>query len=83
MVVTPRDALRLNAEDRKIVRDLEKRIDIELLKGYSVSFFDESMQRRKIREAIVQKYTRVGWDVDYTNNDHDGEYLFFKEKEKE
>lgn len=84
MAITPREAIGSKLEiEQQAIESFEKRIDDALRKSYDgrggVSI-DPSGVSGFVREEVVKRFEKAGWDVKYTSDQRDGDFLTFKSK---
>ena len=78
MVITPQQAKALTDADKKITRDLERRIDDALLNGKTTVDIVEYPGKKVIQE-LTQRYSKAGWHVKYESDQREGNYFRFEE----
>lgn len=85
MVVTPREAIKLNIEsDRTQLAKLETTIDAYLRERFDGDrvYVDVEDVRPKVLDEVKRRYVHAGWKVEYTSNQRDGSYLIFQEAKR-
>lgn len=82
MVVTPKEAIKLNAQkDQQQLASLEELIDRELLERYRGQPLSIGIQypSGKVYDALERRYQAAGWKIKLESDQRDGSYLVFTE----
>jgi hypothetical protein len=82
MVITPKEAKELSAEEKANVKNLEIRID-KALQEQRLTFAINHFPSSKVREQIIRLYRGAGWNVEYISDQRDGDYLQFSENQNQ
>ena len=80
MAITPKEAQQRAAPAEEVLKDLETRIDEQIIDTHRqgstfTSFWSKELDNAFTREEITRRYERAGWTVEYTDNQRDGQYL--------
>ncbi len=85
MAITPTQAKRQATPDEQTLKNLEKRIDetlVRALRSGTTPTYDTEGMDVATRTALARRYQTAGWDVRHINDQHDGNYLTFKEQQE-
>ncbi len=82
MVVTPKQAIRLNVEkDQVRLERLEEKIDAEPREGFTGEslYINVEDVRPKVYDELRRRYTAAGWNVKLESDQREGTYFVFAE----
>ena len=84
MAITPQEAARKAKPSKEMLKNLEEKIDKILVeaqeRGTSATVDASIFGNTATRTAVMDSYRKAGWNVKYSSDQRDGDYLSFSPK---